>query len=165
LAEPDETIPSPKDAKKTTVTEVIANQNAVEPAAPAPVKPKAPVKSVSEAARETEESEVAASKPTDKAMNGFVWRGKIIVETLDDNTTQRITQIITDLGGEKAGQVPLGWSRGEERYYHFTLSETSYESLVQRLGVLGEVELKKERHPRVMESGKMRIIMSVKAEQ
>ncbi len=113
---------------------------------------------VVQSSNDTEESEEAAPQ-----RQGFVWRGTIKVDELDEESTGKITEIVVSLGGKKAGQVELGWKKGDSRYYHFTMPEANYTEFEQRLGDIGHVTLKKEKHPRVMPEGQMRVIMSVEA--
>lgn len=92
---------------------------------------------------------------------GYVWLGNLKVATLDDELAQKITQRIKDLGGIKAGKVELGWRQNDSRYYHFILPEGNYAALSQDLDADGVLELRKEKHPRVIKMGFMRIIMTV----
>jgi hypothetical protein len=96
-----------------------------------------------------------------KRESGFVWRGTLRVDEVSDELTERVTSTILEMGGTKAGEVELGWHRGNQRYYHFILPEDNYERLLSVLNSEGLVDLKKIRHPRVMKSGFMRIIMTV----
>lgn len=68
---------------------------------------------------------------------------------------------IVALGGEKAGEVELGWKRGSGRYYHFALPEENEKKLLERLQVYGPVRISKDPHPRVMPPGKVRFILWV----
>jgi hypothetical protein len=104
---------------------------------------------------------IPASGSAAEHFNGFVWRGSLKVDELSDELAERVTQIITDLGGRIAGKVELGWRKGDGFYYHFTLPEENYDKLMNELNTEGLVQLEKERHPRVMKAGYIRIIMTV----
>lgn len=140
---------------------------AVTPApTPVAVKEVASTLTPSDAFAENDEKtvDVEASGETEqrsKKESGFVWRGTLQVEDLTDEIVDRVTSTIADLGGTKAGEVELGWHRGNERYYHFILPEENYEKLLSVLNAEGLVELKKEKHPRIIKSGYMRIIMTL----
>ena len=75
----------------------------------------------------------------------------------------KITADIEQLGGEKAGEVELGWKRGTGRYYHFAIPEANQEKLLERLRAYGPVRLSKDAHPRVMPKGQVRFILWVEA--
>jgi hypothetical protein len=92
---------------------------------------------------------------------GFVWRGSLKVDELNDDVAARVTKVILDLGGTKAGQVELGWHRGKQRYYHFILPEENYEKFLSVLNREGIIQLTQERNPRTIKEGHMRIIMTI----
>jgi hypothetical protein len=96
---------------------------------------------------------------------GYVWRGRLKLKELTEDETIEITKKIVELGGAKAGQVELGWIKGETRYYHFTIPSDNYTKLQQMLVEHGALDLKREQHPRIMKKGTMRIIMSIEAEK
>jgi hypothetical protein len=110
---------------------------------------------------EEENSQTAGVSEGGQKASGFVWRGTLKVEDLTDELAAHVTKAIVDLGGTKAGQVELGWHRGNERYYHFILPEDNYEKLLSVLNQDGIVQLTQERHPRVIKAGHMRIIMTL----
>jgi hypothetical protein len=116
-----------------------------------------PAKSISRAAGQGDED-----TPTTVASKakGFVYRAFMTLPNLDE-LGPKITDNITDLGGEKAGEVELGWKRGEGRYYHFSLPEESEEKLLEKLRAYGPVRISKDPHPRVMPKGKVRFILWV----
>jgi hypothetical protein len=93
---------------------------------------------------------------------GFLMRGEIDVSDFD-NTWPLIRDKIIALGGHAAGSVELGWLRKkDESYFHLTMPESNYNELELFLGTFGPVRFSKERHPRVMPSGQIRIILTVK---
>jgi hypothetical protein len=65
------------------------------------------------------------------------------------------------MGGRKAGEVPLGWKKGNSSYFHFTLPENKYEELKQFMTTYGTLKIQKEHHERVMPDGIIRLIISV----
>ncbi len=103
-----------------------------------------------------EDTQVAHQGP----MKGLLYRAFMAADDSTDITPQ-IRDIITDLGGQKAGKVELGWKKPGGSYYHFTLPENSFEELQERLKALGPVRIAKEPHSRVMPAGKIRIILWV----
>lgn len=102
-------------------------------------------------------------KPKEKAKRvGELYRGFITVTDLQ-KVTEGTVQKIVDLGGKKAGQVPLGWKRDEdERYFHFSLPEKNKKPLLEFLSNFSQVRLSNQEHPLVMPEGKIRIILVVK---
>ena len=93
---------------------------------------------------------------------GFIMRGEIDVSDFE-NTWPLVRDKIIALGGKAAGSVELGWLRkNDESYFHLTMPESNYNELELFLGTFGPVRFSKERHPRVMLSGQIRIILTVK---
>ncbi|MCX7977637.1 MAG: hypothetical protein N2578_01395 [Bdellovibrionaceae bacterium] len=92
---------------------------------------------------------------------GFLYRSNMKVTNLKA-TGPKITAAIEELGGRRAGKVPLGWEKRKGLlYYHFTIPETKYEELRQILESFGRAVLVKEKHPRVMPAGIIRLIIEV----
>lgn len=114
-----------------------------------------------------EESNSQASEDNEAAVpvDGFLWRGVLRVESLDSDITNKITQDMATLGAQKAGQVELGWQKGDSRYYHFTMPIENYTAFQEKMSEFGKLTLQKEKHPRVMKDGIMRVIMSVEVEK
>lgn len=101
----------------------------------------------------------------DKALKGYLFRAEMTGRDLDATAALMKTEI-EKLGGEKAGQVDLGWKRSEDsRYFHFTLLESNYEALLRSLRHLGPVRIYKEGHWRVMPQGQIRIILTLEEEK
>lgn len=93
---------------------------------------------------------------------GSILRGAIEVEAFDSAWPAIRDKIIT-LGGKAAGNVELGWlRRPDESYFHFTLPESNRSELETFLKTFGPVRISRERHPRVMPEGQIRIILTVK---
>ena len=91
---------------------------------------------------------------------GFVYRAFMNIGNLED-IGPKIADHIVELGGEKAGEVELGWKRGTGRYYHFSLPEDSEEKLLEKLRAYGPVRISKDPHGRVMPQGQVRFILWV----
>lgn len=93
---------------------------------------------------------------------GSITRGEIDVTDFS-NSWPAIRDKILALDGKVAGNVELGWlRRPDQAYFHFTLPESNYSELELFLGTFGPVRFSKERHPRVMPEGQIRIILTVK---
>ncbi|MCM2280431.1 MAG: hypothetical protein NDI61_01135, partial [Bdellovibrionaceae bacterium] len=103
----------------------------------------------------TDVSEAKEAKP-----KGFVYRAFMNVASVDE-VTPEVTKQLESLGGEKAGEVPLGWRKGAGSYFHFTISETHVEEVTKLLRTYGPVRISKDPHPRVMPTGQVRFILWV----
>jgi len=136
--------------KKTTVPE---NTNSKKESPP----PQEQVKVVQNivAAKSVENKENKAEKK-----QGFLYRGEIYVANLPV-TTQKFVDYITEIGGRKAGGVPIGWTKGNSTYFHFTMPESKFESLQVFLTEYGEIKLQKLQHDRVMPDDIVRVIITV----
>ncbi len=92
---------------------------------------------------------------------GYLYRGRFAVSNLTD-TEPKITEKIKELGGRKAGEVALGWKKTPQlAYYHFTIPENKLGELNQVLSLYGKPGIIKERHPRVMPDGIIRLIVEI----
>jgi hypothetical protein len=158
-------VAAPVPTSSPTPTPVAVSENSMPLQTPSnPESPGGPI--ADETKNEDEASEaIPVSKETSQKYKGFVWRGSLKVDELGDELADRVTKTITDLGGTKAGQVELGWRRGSSRYYHFIFPEDNYEKLLSELNQEGILQLTKERHPRIIKSGYMRIIMTLEESQ
>jgi hypothetical protein len=97
----------------------------------------------------------------DEKRQGELWRGEIKVTNVPAITPKLVEKIL-ELGGRKAGQVELGWSKnGDSSYFHFTMPENHFEELKNLFGEYGALKIKKEKHERVMPEGILRIIITV----
>jgi hypothetical protein len=137
-----------------------------------PEKPSSVI--VTASTEQSQKSAVAASdKPTESAklksmkaaptkpkLKGFVYRVYMDLGNLDYATEQIRTEIQT-LGGEKAGKVRLGWRKPKGSYFHFSLLETNYDTLVDKLKAFGPVRIFKDPHWKVMPEGEIRFILWV----
>ncbi|MDG0814754.1 hypothetical protein [Bdellovibrio svalbardensis] len=133
-------------------------------AAKVPAAPAVPVKAVptpapsptAVAKMEEEKSDIAPA-----GSGGFLFRGDIGVTNLAV-VGPKITDKIIELGGRKAGGVELGWQKtSKSMYYHFTIPQAKYQELSNYLATYGKVHIGKEKHPRVMPDGIIRLILTV----
>ena len=134
--------PSPSPAKPVKATPTPTAVAAVPSSAPAPTP------------------EPATKK--DSKTKGFVYRAFMNLTNLDE-IGPKITSDIEQMGGEKAGEVELGWKRGTGRYYHFAMPESNEEKLLERLRAYGPVRISKDPHPRIMPQGQVRFILWVES--
>jgi hypothetical protein len=148
-------VPAVEAAPKPTATPAV-----VAKATPAPVPSKAPAKvAVATAASEEESDE--DSTDTSKASTGYLYRGQIAVTNLEA-VGPKIKDKIVELGGRKAGEVELGWQKTpESAYFHFTIPEAKYAELQAFLSEYGKAKISKDKHPRVMPDGIIRLIITV----
>ena len=132
--------------------EPLAKKTAEIVAAPAPVPTSAPTMAPE------------ASKPIPKtkaAAEGAIYRGQVAVTNLEV-VGPKIAEKVIELGGRKAGEVELGWQKTPgEAYFHFTLPEAKYEELLEFLATYGAPKITKEKHPRVMPDGIIRLIVTI----
>lgn len=89
---------------------------------------------------------------------GFLYRAFMANENVDEIRPE-IVKLIKNLGGQKAGNVELGWRRQGGSYFHFTIPESKNAQLVEGLKHYGKVIFKKDPHPRVMPQGVLRYIL------
>lgn len=101
--------------------------------------------------------ESAAKKPK---RQGYVYRLVMYVDNVDQ-VTPEIVALIESHGGEKAGEVELGWRRKGGSYFHFTLPQPAYEEVTQQLKKYSDYNIIKSEHPRVMPEGSERFILWV----
>ena len=106
------------------------------------------------------EQETAPSKPATTQQKGFLYRMTMNLENSEAKAALIKNKII-ELGGQKAGQVELGWRKTnpEGNYFHFTLPEANYQQLLTALGELGTTRITKNKHERVMPDGQIRGIL------
>lgn len=130
---------------------------------------KVPAKEVKVAATATApETKTAAVDKTSEAMDvakpqsgGFLYRGGISITNIE-MVGPKVTEKILEFGGRKAGDVELGWKKTEKSmYYHFTIPEAKYQDLITYLSAYGKLKISKEKHPRVMPDGIIRLIVTV----
>ena len=128
------------------------------PANPSGPATKSPLKAEKPPAKTASESDLAGNK---KPGEGAIYRGTLDVTNLDV-VGPKIAEKVAQLGGRKAGEVDLGWQKTPgQAYFHFTLPEAKYEELLQFLATYGPPKIKKEKHPRVMPDGIVRLIVTI----
>lgn len=109
-----------------------------------------------------EELSQTPTGPGASGLKGAIYRGRLDV-TNAEAINPKLVQFIDELGGRKAGNVPLGWkSDSGGGYFHFTLPEAKYEDLKNALQGYGQLKLEKHSHGRVMPEGIIRLIVEVK---
>ncbi|MBL7669005.1 MAG: hypothetical protein JNM39_00845 [Bdellovibrionaceae bacterium] len=108
-----------------------------------------------------EKTTQASEPPATATFAGSLYRGVLKV-TNAEAISPKITEKIVNLGGRKAGEVDLGWKKGETAYYyHFTLPEAKYAELETYLSEYSSAKISKEKHPRTMPDGIIRLIIQV----
>lgn len=123
---------------------------------PAPSQPVA----AAEASVKQQEAK-SAEGPAPVATVGYLYRGEISATNIG-TIGPKITEKIAELGGRKAGTVELGWKKTPtSMYYHFTIPEAKYQDLLSFLGTYGKPKFSKEKHPRVMPDGIIRLIFTL----
>lgn len=107
------------------------------------------------------QAEKPAETPAPAATVGYLYRGEISATNIE-TIGPKITDKIAELGGRKAGSVELGWKKtSTSMYYHFTIPEAKYQDLMSFLGTYGKPKFSKEKHPRVMPDGIIRLIFTL----
>ncbi len=148
--EADKSTKKPSAAKEQTPPQKPAPSVPVVAAvtpAPVPDKPKATAKAVKEEA-------------SGEKHQGYLFRG-LIRATNVSAVTPKFVEKITELGGRKAGEVELGWKKGNSSYFHFTIPESKQQALVDFAKDYGGLTLSKEKHDRVLPEGIVRVIFSI----
>jgi hypothetical protein len=142
-----------------------ADEEVKQPAAvAAPPKPiafvtKPPAPSVSTAPAVAVVGSPVVEKST-KA-TGWIFRGQFLV-TNAEAVSPKIKDKIKELGGQKAGEVEIGWLKTPNVYYfHFTVPEAKLGELEALLKDYSTGKIVKEAHPRVMPDGIIRMIFTV----
>ncbi|MGZ5280566.1 MAG: hypothetical protein ACXWC9_11510, partial [Pseudobdellovibrionaceae bacterium] len=100
-----------------------------------------------------------ATAATEKKQ-GVLFRGVINVTNIQA-VTPKLVEKVQELGGRKAGQVELGWFKGDSSYFHFTMPESQYQELQEFFKEYGTLAIQQEPHERVMPEGIRRIIITV----
>lgn len=103
---------------------------------------------------------VAVEKPVSKKGNAYVYRMTMYVDDVDKVTPEIVT-LVAGLGGEKAGEVELGWRRKGGSYFHFSVPQANSASLQDGLKKYAQFNMIKSAHPRVMPEGIERYILWV----
>lgn len=145
-----------EEVKATPAATKVAETPVAQPSPAAPVVvAKSPEKAVTPPAVPESSSAPATGG------GGFLYRGEIAVTNIAV-IGPKITDKIAELGGRKAGSVELGWQKTPtSMYYHFTIPEAKYQDLMTYLGTYGKAKIGKEKHPRVMPDGIIRLIITL----
>lgn len=142
-----------------TVTPAVAKATPT-PAA-TPKKPEQVAAATAATTAGEESSAEEESGETSKPNTGYLYRGQIAVTNVEA-IGPKVKEKILELGGRKAGEVELGWQKTpESAYFHFTIPEAKYEELQAFLSGYGTARISKEKHPRVMPDGIIRLIITV----
>lgn len=153
--------PTPTPVPKPTPVAKATPPPKPTPAAPATPSPAAATTTSAGKATATTN---AAAKPTatpgksERPVAGSLYRGQIEVTNLEATTAKFVEQI-TAAGGRKAGEVELGWEKGQTRYFHFTIPEARYEEFLTFASQYGSPKINREPHPRIMPEGIVRVIL------
>ncbi|MES2963906.1 MAG: hypothetical protein V4760_08445 [Bdellovibrionota bacterium] len=161
-AAPPRTSPTPP--AKAPVAIAVATPSAPVAIAPASPTPVATPPSASQQQEVVANEENSGTSPQDGKAKGYVYRAFMNLANIEDVAPQ-LTDAIRGLGGEKSGEVELGWKRGSGRYYHFALPEENEKKLLDKLQAYGPVRISKDPHPRVMPAGRVRFILWVESSQ
>jgi len=153
--------PAPAPAAATTVAAATNPPPKASPPARPSMAKKAPEKTAVAVAAHKDEEEAEDSTEGSKSIAGYLYRGQIKVTNVSA-VGPKIAEKIAELGGRKAGSVSLGWQKTpDSAYFHFTIPEAKYEELQAFLSGYGTVKISKEKHPRVMPDGIIRLIITV----
>jgi hypothetical protein len=96
---------------------------------------------------------------------GFVYRGTAKIVNAEVGSLKLKDKII-QLGGRKAGEVELGWKRNQGDYYfHFTIPESKLAELETYIKSVGDIQLSRDPHPRIMPNGIVRFIFTTEESQ
>ncbi len=158
----------PADTDEEEASDDASGDDHAEPIAQPTPKLVAQTKPVQAVANESQDSteensteKASEASAAEKRPRGFVYRGTMKIDQLDERTPI-IAQKIRDLDGVKAGEVELGWRKDNKgSYYHFSIPELNYDKLLEDLTAFGPVRFSKDSHPRVMPAGQIRIILWV----
>jgi outer membrane biosynthesis protein TonB len=150
--------PTPAPEAKRPAPET---KSETKPAAKEPVKAAAAVAVAKEEAKTSDDEKTQTADDAKPQSGGFLYRGSIAITNIE-MVGPKIKDKIMELGGRKAGDVELGWQKmPSSQYFHFTIPEAKYPELLTFLGEYGKVRIGKEKHPRVMPDGIVRLIITV----
>lgn len=100
-------------------------------------------------------------KATQSKSIGWIYRGQFLV-TNAEAISPKIKDRIVELGGQKAGEVEIGWQKTPNIFYfHFTVPEAKLPELEAVLKNYSTGKMVKEAHPRVMPDGIVRLLFTV----
>lgn len=138
----------------------LAVQNPVPPVKPKPDVVPIPAKPLVMAPQPMPTPQTTAAKPASKS-GAWIYRGQFLV-TNAEAVSPKIKDKIKELGGQKAGEVEIGWLKTPNVYYfHFTVPEAKLGELEALLKDYSVGKLVKEAHPRVMADGIIRLLFTI----
>lgn len=149
-----------ENSKRETSSVTASSAPQAPVAAPAPTMPQASSMAGTGPVVEPAAAKVTAGAKDPLFNQGFLYRGRLKATNVEA-ITPKLVEFVTELGGRKAGQVDLGWSKGQGSYFHFTIPEAKYEELVKFFREYGSLAISKERHSKVMPEGIIRLIIEV----
>lgn len=127
------------------------------------VKPEAKIEIAPSKINVADDVVIKKIQPVEKIKTGGgVFRGKLYVTDVQ-TVLNVVKEKIVNLGGQKAGEVELGWMKNETTsYFHFSFPNENKADLEDYLKQFGKIELVFEPHPRVMPKGIQRYIIEIK---
>ena len=133
------------------------------PQNPKDIKPDLNQKPVAQQETQVEDHD-NKTKAADLKSSG-VYRGTIYV-----NDIQAVSGLVKDrligLGGQKAGEVELGWMKSSTiSYFHFLIPKENQDTFASYLKQFGQLKVKFENHPRVLPKGTVRYIIEIKVNE
>lgn len=106
-----------------------------------------------------EKAEKAEPTVNDAKAGGFLYRGTLQLVN-PQAVAPKLAERISALGGRKAGEVELGWTRGTGAYFHFTIPEDKYIELEAVLNDYGELKIQKRASRSHYVQGIIRLIIT-----
>lgn len=103
-------------------------------------------------------AQVEAAEKKVKKGNAYLYR-MVMQSTNVEGVTPQVVTLIQSLGGEKAGEVELGWRRKGGSYFHFSLPKEANQTFLDSLKKIGQFSISKTSHPRIMPEDKERFIL------
>lgn len=148
VAEPPKPLPEVKPVTTTPATVAVV----APPVAPQPVVKPPPT---------TVAVEPGPEKTAQAKSTGWIYRGQFLV-TNAEMISPKIKDRIKEMGGQKAGEVEIGWLKTPNVYYfHFTIPEAKLAELEVLLKDFSTGKMIKEVHPRIMPDGIVRLLFTV----
>lgn len=141
---------------KVAPVKIAAKESSIKPVEAVPITLQPGKDSATMATQPTlPEKSVQAKSP------GMIYRGQFLI-TNAEMVSPKIKDKIIELGGQKAGEVEIGWQKTPHVYYfHFTVPEAKLPELEAVLKDYSTNKMIKESHPRVMPDGIIRLLFTV----
>jgi hypothetical protein len=115
----------------------------------------------SQTTRDMDEADVAGTAKKiaiDINSTKIVYRAFMNLANVDTHTPA-ITTGIEKLGGQKAGEVQLGWRKKTGSYYHFVIPRNNEKALLELLNKYAPVRVYALRHQRMVPQEQMRFVL------